>query len=162
VTPIRDAVTAFLKGDGWDFVEKENGTLLTRVRGESTAFHAVIVADDERSRLTVYALAPDAVAPAHLWRVTDFVSRANCGINVGNFEIDVKSGELRFKIGLDLHDVPPHDHLVKNLVYRAVFSFDGTWPGVAALLEQGASVDEALALVGTLQAARSADPGEES
>lgn len=148
------AVMDFFADDGWDVAENQGGMLLTRVRGEHVAFHTVVIPDEERQRLTCYALAPGTVPPAHRLAVLDFATRANSGIAVGNFELDVRSGELRFKTGIDLHDVPPDVNLIRNLVYRTVFALDGTWLGIEAIVERGASVDEALALVGTLQGAR--------
>jgi len=147
------AVVDFFEVDGWDVAEHEGGMLLTRVRGEHLAFHAVVIPDDARERITAYALAPGTIPPAHRLKLVDFATRANSGVAVGNFELDVRTGELRFKVGLDLHDVEPDQALIRNLVYRAVFALDGTWPGIRAMLEDGASVDEALALVGTLQGA---------
>lgn len=151
---LKDACLAFFKADGWDVATHEGGMLLTRVRGEHVAFHAVVIPDDERERITAYALVPGPVAPAHRLKIVDFATRANSGVAVGNFELDVRTGELRFKVGLDLHDVAPDEALIRNLVYRAVFALDGTWPGIEAILKFGATVDEALALVGTLQGAR--------
>ena len=150
---LKDAVVDFFETDGWDVAEHDGGMLLTRVRGEHVAFHAVVIPDDERERITAYALAPVNVPPAHRLKIMDFSTRANAGVAVGNFEMDVRTGELRFKVGLDLHDVAPDTALIRNVVYRAVFALDGTWPGIHAMLREGATVDEALALVGTLQAA---------
>lgn len=149
-----EAVTAFFRADGWDAATHEGGMLLTRVRGEHVAFHCVVIPDDDRQRITAYALSPKPVPPAHRLKIVDFATRANSGVAVGNFELDVRTGELRFKVGIDLHDVEPEEALIRNLVYRAVFALDGTWPGIDAMLSFGATVDEALALVGTLQGAR--------
>ena len=55
---------------------------------------------------------------------------------------------------MDLHDVEPDEALIRNLVYRAVFALDSTWPGIESIFDVGATVDEALALVGTLQSVR--------
>ncbi len=159
---LADSVMAFFAEDGWDAAVQDGGALLTRVRGEHLAFHTVVVPDEARFRITAYALAPSPVPVAHRLKVLDFATRANAGIGVGNFEVDVSSGELRFKVGLDLHDVDPQPALFRNAIYRAVFALDGTWPGIAAIVDEGASVDEALALVGTLQAARDSVPTLES
>lgn len=160
--PLTDAVLAFFQGDGWDVAEQQGGALLTRVRGEHVAFHCIIIPDEDRRRITAYALAPDPVPPAHLLAIVDFCTRANGGVAIGNFEVDVRSGELRFKAGVDLHDVEPQVALIRNLVYRTVFALDGTWPGLVAIIEGGSTVDEALALVGTLQAARGGTDDMES
>lgn len=160
MTPIIEVVNTFFDDDGWDIAVQDGGALLGRVRGENLAFHTVVVVDEDRRRLTAYALAPVIVSPAFRLKILDFTTRANSGIAVGNFELDVRGGELRFKTGADLHDVEATLPLVRNLVYRAVFALDGTWPGFQAILEDGASVDVALALVGTLQQARDAEPDE--
>jgi len=162
MTSLELVIRGFFDDDGWDAAEQEGSALLTRVRGEHLAFHAIVIWSDDHHRFTAYALAPKPVPPAHRLNVVDFVTRANNGIAVGNFEVDVRSGELRFRCGMDLHDVPPTREMVRNLVYRAVFALDGAWPGFEAMMERGASVDRALVLVGTLQSAGAGSDALES
>jgi len=37
--------------------------------------------------------------------VNEFLTRANYGLNIGNFEMDFQDGEIRFKTAIDVEEV---------------------------------------------------------
>lgn len=69
---------------------------------------------------------PEDVRPA----VAEFLTRANYGLRVGNFELDYADGEVRFKSSLDFEGEPLTDDLIRHAVYPAVQTMDGYLPGL--------------------------------
>lgn len=52
--------------------------------------------------------------------VMEFVTRANWGLNTGNFELDIDVGSLRFKTSLDFHGSELQPVLIRNLILNAL------------------------------------------
>ncbi len=48
--------------------------------------------------------------------VAEFITRANFGIVIGNFEIDFSDGEIRYKTSIDVEGDRPSFALIKRLV----------------------------------------------
>jgi len=45
----------------------------------------------------IFTVAPVVIPEEHRLKMAEFISRANYGLILGNFEIDFLAGELRFK-----------------------------------------------------------------
>lgn len=67
-------------------------------------------------KLAMYSVADSHIPEARRPAMADFITRANFGIVVGNFEMDFSDGELRFKTSLDSGgEVVPADLLRRML-----------------------------------------------
>ena len=69
--------------------------------------------------------------------VAEFITRANYGLIIGNFELDFSDGEIRYKTSLDVEGDRLSQALIKQLVYTNVLTMDQYLPGILAVLEQG-------------------------
>ena len=79
--------------------------------------------------------------------VGDFLTRANYGLLVGNFEMDYNDGEVRYKTSIDVEGNKLSVALVKRLVYDNLAVMDRYLPGVLSVIYGGASPTEAIAQV---------------
>ncbi|KAL0228889.1 hypothetical protein GEMRC1_013509 [Eukaryota sp. GEM-RC1] len=75
--------------------------------------------------------------------MTDFITRANFGLPVGGFELCITSGEIRFRVSLDVEQVDNLSGLLISLLARNVKTVDKYIPGVLAVIE-GKSPKEAI------------------
>lgn len=66
----------------------------------------------------------------------------------GNFEMDLQDGELRYKFFVDCDGVLPSPAIVKDSIYMPAATFHHYTPGILAILFNGASAEEAIALCG--------------
>ena len=141
-TPLFDAMLAFFNEDGWNVVQIEGTTrLATRFAGKHGEFHCQATAEEE-DHVFVFHVVADVDADKA--RLIEFLTRANFGLYLGNFEMDVDSTEVRFKTGLDVEGDRLSSALVRNAVFSACLTMDRHWPALKALVE-GATVDGALA-----------------
>ena len=76
--------------------------------------------------------------------VAEFITRANYGMRVGNFEMDFNDGEVRFKISVDVDNHELTQALVSNHVYANVWTMDRYLPGLFAVVYSDISPLEAL------------------
>jgi hypothetical protein len=141
-TPLTTAVVLFLVRDDWPFSVDNGGlTIRSRFQGENGAWALVTRIHPERQQLAVYSVWEEHVPEAHRANVAEFLHRANYGLVLGNFEIDLSDGEVRFKVGLDVEGVhldrprssPAGPALVKQAFYAAVSLFDKYLPGLRAV-----------------------------
>ena len=77
----------------------------------------------------------------------EFLTRASYGLIIGNFELELEDGEIRYKTRIDVEEAELTAPLIKPVVYANVLTMDQYWPGLLAVLFGGASPDEALARV---------------
>jgi hypothetical protein len=94
-----------------------------------------------------YVMAPVKAPEETRLAVTEFITRANYGLRIGNFEMDFSDGEMRFKSSLDFEGVTLTPALIKHAIYPAVTTMDRYLPGLMAVIYGGQSPAEAIAEV---------------
>ena len=77
------------------------------------------------SNFVLYLYHPLTILEPLRKTTAEFICRANYGLPIGNFEMDFSDGELRYKVGIPMLDVPltrgqfgqALDILINTLVY---------------------------------------------
>lgn len=91
-----------------------------------------------------YVLAPVKAPEDVRLKVSEFITRANYGLRIGNFELDLKDGEVRYKSSLDFENVPLSATLIKNAIYPAVRTIDRYLPSLMRVIYGGQSPEKAI------------------
>jgi hypothetical protein len=130
-----DGLGRFLEEDGW-YPQRLDDRFIYRMgfsgkNGQTVCFAQVRV-DLEQFLFYVIApvKAPEDVRPA----VVEFITRANYGLRIGNFEFDYDDGEVRYKSSLDFEGLPLSDALIKHAIYPAVQTMDRYLPGLMEVI----------------------------
>ena len=144
------ALGDFLQEDGW-FPQRVDEQLIYRVgfsgnNGQQVCYARII---PELQQLIFYAVAPVKVPEALRPTMAEFITRANYGLRIGNFEMDYADGELRYKSSLDFEQVTLIPALLRNTLYPAVQTLDRYLPGVMQVLYAGIAPESAIAAVET-------------
>ena len=79
--------------------------------------------------------------------MAEFITRANYGMIVGNFELDFSDGEVRYKTSVDVEGSEVTHALVKGLVYANVLTMDRYLKGIMAVAFGGVDAESAVASV---------------
>jgi hypothetical protein len=66
--------------------------------------------------------------------IAEFLTRANYGMTIGNFELDYTDGEIRYKTSIDVTNAQLSSALIKTLVYTNVAMMDEYLPGIQVVL----------------------------
>ncbi len=91
-----------------------------------------------------YAVAPVKVPEQVRQAVSEFLTRANYGLRIGNFELDYSDGEVRYKSSLDFEGQNLTSDLIRNAMYPAVHTMDRYMPGLLRVSFGGATPHEAI------------------
>lgn len=87
----------------------------------------------ELEQVLVHVYYPTIVPVDRRMMVAEFLMRANYGLRLGNFEMDLDDGEVRFKASVDVEGGELTDPMVYNLIRTAVGLSNRYHPGIMAL-----------------------------
>ena len=143
---ILDTATAFFKDDGWPFQQLEGQPILqVGFQGDNGQWTCFAQAREEQAQLVFYSVcaakAPEAKRPA----LAEFLTRANYGLIMGNFELDWRDGEVRYKTSIDVEGDRLTPALVKQMAYANVVMMDRYLPGIMRVIYGDVSPAEAIA-----------------
>lgn len=126
-----EALGRFLEEDGWypqTLEEKHAYRMYYRGKnGELRCFAQIRV---EYEQFVFYAIAPINVPENVRPAVAEFITRANYGMRIGNFELDYSDGEVRYKASLDFEGEVLTNNLIRRVIYPAVQTMDRYLPGL--------------------------------
>ena len=133
-------IEAYLKVDEWPYSTLENQTIAkTSFQGKNGEFNCFIQAREEQEHMVMYSVLPVFAPPGRRDEVAQFITRANYGMMIGNYELDYEDGEVRYKTSLDLEDVPEIGLLLRNMIYANVLTMDKYMPGLMRVIYGGIS-----------------------
>ena len=145
---IYDTAVQFFKDEEWVFVEIEGKPALSlNYAGKSGTWSCFAKAEEEKEMMLFYSYCPVKVPENKRPLVGDYLTRANYGLLVGNFEMDYNDGEVRYKTSIDVEGDKLSVALMKRLVYDNLAVMDRYLPGVLSVIYGGASPTEAIAQV---------------
>jgi hypothetical protein len=101
--------------------------------GKNANFMCYAEAHEEIETLVFYSVYPLKVPENKRMATADYLTRANYGLFVGNFELDFRDGEVRFKTSVDVEDaeVAP---LIRRIVYTNVVMADKYFHGLMQVI----------------------------
>jgi hypothetical protein len=133
--PIFDALVGFFDSENWATTRLADETILQMAfQGRSHQWMCFAQAREDLGQIVFYSVAPVVIPPEKRLAVAEFITRANYGLIIGNFEMDFQDGEFRYKTSLDLEGVVPVPALFAPLVYANVATMDRYLPGLMAVL----------------------------
>lgn len=138
-------VKAFLEADAWPIGHVDDQPIIrTGFRGDHGEFTCFAQAREEQKQVIFYSIFPAKVPPDRMTEVGEFILRANYGMMIGNFEIDLADGEVRYKTSVDLEGVDVQDLIIRNLVYANVLTMDKYFPGLMRVIYSGVAAEDAV------------------
>lgn len=143
-----DDLVAYVEDEGWTYRRLEDRPALqVAYPGEHGVWNCYLVARDEHAQVLVYSVFAEPVAPERRADTAEFLMRANYGLMVGNFEMDLSDGDVRYKtsIQLDAPQIPLET--VRNVVLPNLVVMDRYLPGLRAVAGSGLTARAALSLV---------------
>jgi hypothetical protein len=79
--------------------------------------------------------------------IAEFLTRANSGIIIGNFELDFTDGEISYKTSIDVEGDRLSFALIQRLVYANVTMMDEYLPGILSVIYDNVSPADAIAKI---------------
>ncbi len=138
---LANRVKEFFVSDDWKFSELEEGALRMGFAGRNGNWTCLARSREERGIFTFYSIAPVNVPEDKRPAVAEYITRANYGLPLGNFEMDYSDGEVRYKTSVDVEgeEYMLTPTMVKSIVYSNVLTMDRYLGGLMAVIYGGAS-----------------------
>lgn len=135
----------FLDEDGWYPQQIEDRPIYkVGFSGKNGRYACFAQVRLDLEQFIFYVMAPNKVPEAHCAAVAEFITRANYGLRIGNFEMDYRDGEVRYKCSLDFEDALLTPALIRNAIYPAVQTMDRYYPGLMAVIYGGQTPEAAI------------------
>lgn len=148
MTSIFDSMVRFFREDDWKFRQiEEKPILMMGFSGESGSWICYAQAQDDRQRFIFYSVMESKVPADRRPAVAEFLTRANYGLILGNFEMDFSDGEVRYKTSVDVEGGSLAQQMIRTMVYTNILMMDRYLPGVMSVVYGGVSPADAIAQV---------------
>jgi hypothetical protein len=145
---IFDVMISFFREEDWPFTKLEDQTVLRLAfEGKHGKWDCYAQAIEREQQFVFYSVCSFQIPRQKLNAIAEFITRANYGMVIGNFELDYSGGEIRYKTSIDVEGSTLDSALIKQLVYTNVLTMDQYLPGILAVLEQGMEPEVAIAIV---------------
>lgn len=141
---IAQAIQQFLTEDGWHFTfDEEKGRFKFNLKLDTKLQGLNYYVFVRESDYTVYAgialNASDCKA-----EMAEFITRANYGLFNGNFEMDYRDGEIRYKCYVECEDQIPSQAVVRESIYVPGKLFTHYGDGLLAVMFGMQTPEEAI------------------
>jgi hypothetical protein len=148
-SPLRalQAVAAFFSEDGWSFEQMPERPILRlpfQGKGGRWNCYAQVRVTKDVEQVLFYSVLPLNVSVDKRAAIAEFITRANYGMALGNFELDYSDGEVRYKTSVDVTDQEIGAGLLRPLIYTNVLMMDKYMSGLIAVVYADVSPAEAV------------------
>jgi hypothetical protein len=147
-TRIYDAINDFFTKDDWNFDVLEGRPVLRMgFNGDDGQWMCFAQAREEHEQFIFYSVAPVKAPEERRGAMAEFITRANYGMIMGNFEMDFSDGEVRYKTSIDVEGSELTNPLMKQIVYANVLTMDRYLKGIMAVAFGGVDATDAIKTV---------------
>jgi hypothetical protein len=112
----------------------ENLSICTDFRGEIGMYRIFARIDADDSLFQVFGHSPVRVPPGSRSAIAEAVTRINCGLKVGKFEMDCDEGELRFQAAQILPDDDLDEQTIQRLIGTTMSMLNTYLPAVLSVI----------------------------
>ena len=141
-----DTVRALLEERGWEVEEhREQSLLRTLLEGRSGSWSCFVRTREDTGQITVHSICPRTAPEATREAVAEFLTRLNYGLIIGNFEMDLDDGEVRYKTSIDVEGEPLTAAQMRKLMEYNGHAMDAHLPLLEDVMDATATPLEAMA-----------------
>ncbi|MCP4535606.1 MAG: YbjN domain-containing protein [Chloroflexi bacterium] len=141
-----DTLGQFLTQDEWHPQQLEDKTMyrmgFSGKNGDTTCYTRVRV---DLEQFLFCVLVPTKATEEACMTVAEFITCANYGLRIGNFEMDFGDGEVRYKSSIDFEGELLPASPIKNDIYSAVQTMDCYLPDLMSVIYGDKSPVEVIA-----------------
>jgi hypothetical protein len=149
-----DVILRFLQSEQWSYqVLNEKPAVRAGYRGEHGTWVCYIRIEEEQGRIVLNSLMGLNILPQYRFPVMQYLSRVNNLLVNGKFEIDLDSGDVKFKTSIDVKNGDLKLDEVRVFAYSNVRTMDHYFPGVISVVHGGLTPEAALARVDSMSIA---------
>jgi hypothetical protein len=142
---IFEAIKKFFHDDDWPYTEMEGKPILrTGFSGKNGKWTCFAQARENQQQFIFYSICPNPATDDKRAAVMEFITRANYGLVIGNFEMELNDGEIRCKTSIDVEGGELTPVLIRQVVYSNVMTMNKYLPGLMSVLYANVSPEQAI------------------
>ena len=142
---IYQTIINFFNQEDWEFQESSDKQALTLgFQGKNGKWNCFAKVREQQRQFLFYSVLPIQAEENKLANIAEFITRANYGMAIGNFELDFTDGEIRYKTSIDVDGDRLNFDLFRNLVYTNVMMMDEYLPGIMSVIQGEMEAEEAI------------------
>lgn len=143
---IFDVVVNFFKENNWSISQHETEPILHMgYQGENGDWTCTVRTREKPSQFVFYSVCPVNIPQKKRLVIAEFLTRANFGLIVGNFEMDLQDGEVRYKTyAINGKNNLLNSELIGQLIFVNVMTMDKYLPALMSVLYANVSIDQAI------------------
>lgn len=126
-------------------IKRDKGLIQSTLTGNNGTYQVVIDVKEQSSILIVYVMLPCKVPPNKRLDIAEFITRANYGIMIGNFELDFLDGECRYKGSLDFSGGVLVGSMIEQLIGKSAYTMNRYFPGIMNIIYGNVNAKDAIA-----------------
>ncbi|MBD1929177.1 YbjN domain-containing protein [Trichocoleus sp. FACHB-90] len=148
MSQIFEAVINFFKENNWLFFQMEQEPALQMsFQGENGQWMCLVKVREQQEQLIFYSISPVKAPENKRLVMAEFLSRANFGLSIGNFEIDFADGQIRYKTSIAAKGNGVNSVLIGHLIFANLLTMDEYLPGIMSIIYTELSAVEAIAQI---------------
>lgn len=135
MTGLFSSLIDYMEEEDWKYEILEGETIIRfHFKGRAGRLLCYGEVDEEKCWLIFYSYLPVNAPPEKMGPVAEFVTRANRGMRIGNFELDFDDGEIRYKTSIDVEGGELTDKMIDNLLRANLTTVDRYFGGLMELI----------------------------
>ena len=137
----------FFDEDDWNYQTLEDKSVLAgNFQGKKGKWRFIARAKEEQKQFIIYSILANNIPDDKLPEAAEYLTRANFGLTIGNWELDFSDGEVRYKTSVDVegNEDIVNSELLKHLVYVNMWTTDRYLEGLMKVIYGGISPEEAI------------------
>lgn len=143
-----DSLVMFLQEDEWKFTRLEGeDTVVLTFNCANATYLCYAQARESQQQVVFYTIYPLHAPPEKRQQAAEFAARVNYGLVLGNLELDMNDGEVRYKTSADVSSTPFTLPLLRSLMQINLSTSDRYYPAFTSLLYTGVTPADAVASV---------------
>jgi hypothetical protein len=141
------AIEVFLDLESWEYSQLEDGSYIMDFAGDAGQWRCMLRVREVETQVVFYALCPVNCPEERYPAMMEFLTRANYGMVIGNFEMDLEDGEMRFKASIDLDGGEVGPTLIRNMVWAGCAMMDRYLPGILQMITGATTALQAITAI---------------
>jgi len=138
--PILQTIANFFTAENWFFVRIQDEQILQiAVNGQNGKLTCYAQAIEEQSLFIFYSICPIPAPESQRQALAEFLTQVNYDLIIGNFQLDLTSGQIRYKTSLDVSDSTLSTTQIKNLIYTNITMMDSHLPEILSVINNSST-----------------------
>lgn len=131
---IKSNILSYFQNSEIKFEEVSSEILRLKYQGENGGWPCLIKIDESKGECAVYSIFPEPIPQAWRQACAVSISQFNYDLSIGNFEIDLEDGDLRYRTAINLAGENLSSAIFRQLLLENVNAMDRYLPDLKQFL----------------------------